>query len=230
MELNAVLLPGLDGTGILFRPLLAALPGDIRPSVVTYPGDRELSLPEHARAALGQLPPGKSVLVAESFSGLVALTLLVEAPSRVAGIIFIGAFAEPPRPMLMKFAPVISRFAGAVRSAPSFLLRRFCLGADATPDQLNLLREALGAVSPAVLAHRVALTRRRHNFKGPFTVPCCYLQASHDLLVPAGAASWFGERFASFRLEIVQGPHFLLQVKSRECAQVIAKTIRTLNA
>lgn len=230
MELNAALLPGLDGTGILFRPLLAALPGDIRPGVITYPADCVLSLPEHARLALRQLPPGKSMLVAESFSGLVALAMLMEAPSRIGGIIFVGAFAEPPRPFLMKFAPAISRFGATLHSAPSFLLRRFCLGTDATPDQLNLLREALASVSPAVLAHRLTLAGKRHNFKGPFAVPCRYIQASHDLLVPAGAASWFGERFASFRLEIVQGPHFLLQTRPRECAQLIEGALRAFVA
>jgi pimeloyl-ACP methyl ester carboxylesterase len=230
MELDTALLPGLDGTGILFRPLLAALPGDIRPSVITYPADRVLSLPEHARSALRQLPAGRSVLVAESFSGLVALAMLMEAPSRIGGIVFAGAFAEPPRPLLTKFAPAISRFGTAIRSAPSFLLRRFCLGADATAEQLDLLREALAAVSPSVMAHRLALAGKRHNFKGPFAVPCCYLQASHDRLVPAGAASWFGERFASFRLEIVQGPHFLLQTRPRECAQLIARMIRAHDA
>jgi hypothetical protein len=32
-----VLLPGLDGTDVFLRPLVAAIPSTIRPLVVTYP-------------------------------------------------------------------------------------------------------------------------------------------------------------------------------------------------
>jgi hypothetical protein len=74
------MLPGLDGTGLLFRPLVAAMP-DTGTKVVSYPNDKALSLDEHARWAIRNLPGGKAVLVAESFSGLVALRVLQEARS-----------------------------------------------------------------------------------------------------------------------------------------------------
>ena len=43
-----VLLPGLEGAGLLFEPLLAALPSSIRTQVVSYPPDQPLSLAEYA--------------------------------------------------------------------------------------------------------------------------------------------------------------------------------------
>ncbi|MFL6567261.1 MAG: alpha/beta fold hydrolase [Burkholderiales bacterium] len=143
-----VMLPGLDGTGLLFRPLVASLSG-IGTKVVTYPNDKALSLDEHARWVMRQLPGDKAVLLAESFSGLVALRMLQEALSRIAAVIFIGAFAEPPRPLLLRLAPVVSRARPLMRNTPAFLLRQFCLGRDAPVSQLNLLRETLAAVPPA---------------------------------------------------------------------------------
>jgi pimeloyl-ACP methyl ester carboxylesterase len=92
-----VLLPGLDGTGLLFQPLLEALATSVRSKVIVYPQSESLSLPELARLVVKQLPPGQSVVLAESFSGLVALTLLTEVATRIRGVIFVGAFAEPPR-------------------------------------------------------------------------------------------------------------------------------------
>ena len=77
-SLTLVLLPGLDGTGLLFEPLLAALPSSIRTQVVAYPPDQSLSLAEYAALVRKLLPKGDVVLLAESFSGLVALSLLVE--------------------------------------------------------------------------------------------------------------------------------------------------------
>jgi surfactin synthase thioesterase subunit len=41
--------------------------------------------------------------------------------------------------------------------------------------------------------------------------------------VPASAAEWFRGRFERFELERIDGPHFLLQARSRECAQRISE-------
>lgn len=111
-----------------------------------------------------------------------------------------------------------------MRNAPAFLLRQFCLGRDATVAQLNLLRETLAAVPPQVLASRLALVGARQSWgKAKFGVPCLYLQAGADRLVPTSAAEWFRGRFERFELERIDGPHFLLQARSRECAQRISE-------
>jgi len=217
------MLPGLDGTGLLFRPLVATLSGT-GTKVVTYPNDKALSLDEHAHWVIRQLPVDKVVLLAESFSGLVALRVLQDALSRIAAVIFVGAFAEPPRPLLLRLAPVVSRAGPLMRNTPAFLLRQFCLGGDATVSQLNLLRGALAAVPPQVLSSRLALIGARRSWgKANFGVPCLYLQASDDRLVPASAAEWFRGRFERFELERVDGPHFLLQARPHECAQRISE-------
>lgn len=218
-----VLLPGLDGTGLLFRPLLAALPNELRSKVVAYP-NQALDLQQLAAHVLRQLPAEKVLLLAESFSGLVALTLLANAAARVRSVIFVGAFAEPPRPLLLRLAPVLSRAGPLARSAPSFLLRHYCLGADANSAKLNELRTALAAVSASVLAQRLALVAKLHSFRQvPPDVPAYYLRASDDRLVPASCANWFQHRFKSCEIEEVPGPHFLLQAKPQVCAEVITR-------
>ena len=223
-----VLLPGLDGTGQLFRPLLAALPRDLRPTVIGYPPAQPLALADLASFVTKKLPPEKVILLAESFSGLVALALLVSAPSRFRGVVFVGAFAEPPRPLLLRLAPLASRGAGLMRSAPAFLLRQFCLGSDATAADLNMLREALAVVSPDVLAQRLQLIGTRHSFgKAPFEVPAYYIRARQDRLVPASAADWFQKRFKQCEVEDIDGPHLLLQVRAREGAAALQRIMRT---
>lgn len=42
------LLPGLDGTGLLFQPLLDALGDSVRVQVIRYPLDQYLTVPELA--------------------------------------------------------------------------------------------------------------------------------------------------------------------------------------
>lgn len=213
------LLPGLDGTGKLFAPLLAEL-GDAAQRVVAYPADRPLALSDLAALVLRQLPQHKAWLLAESFSGLVALTLLRDAPSRIGGVIFVGAFAEPPRPLLLRLTPVVSRTTALIRATPAFLLRQYCLGQDADVAQLKMLRDALGSVSPAVLGQRLSLVGARHSFaKGTFPVPALYLRAKQDRLVPPACAEWFRERGCG--ITDVDAPHFLLQTKPRDAARAI---------
>ena len=119
--------------GMLFGPLLKALPGDIVPLVIVYPPDRALSLTEHAEWVGNRLPQGKPVLLAESFSGLVALTLLAEAPSRFQSVIFVGCFAEPPGTLISRLTPLLPKAGTLMRAAPAFLLARSIASARALP-------------------------------------------------------------------------------------------------
>lgn len=221
-----VLLPGLDGTGLLFEPLLAVLPSHIRTHVVSYPPDQPLSLAEYAALVRKHLPKGDVVLLAESFSGLVALSLLVEGVASIKAVIFVAAFAEPPRPYLLRLAPLIPHAGSVLRSAPAFLLRQFCLGRFASSQQLAAVRRALAMVTPDVLSHRLSLVAaRRSIFNQRFSVPCHYVQASEDHLVPKGAARWFAAHFDAFHLETIDGPHFLLHMRAGECGGIIAGVV-----
>jgi len=225
-----VLLSGLDGTGLLFRRLLTALPDDLRAKVVPYPPAAPMDLSQLAALVLRQLPAEKVVLLAESFSGLVALELLTNAAARVRGVIFVGAFAEPPRPMLLRFATLASHSGGLMRSIPAFFLRRYCLGPQATAADLNDLREAIAAITPAVLAQRLALIAKRQSFSRlPRDVPVYYVRASADKLVPASCMSWFLKQFKRCEVEEVRGPHFVLQANPSDSAAVITRAVRALS-
>lgn len=116
-------------------------------------------------------------------------------------------------------APLLRRAAPLVQSTPAFLLRRYCLGSEATSTDLHLFRQAIAQVSPAVLAHRLSIVGTRHSFgRNTFDVPCRYLQAAGDRLVPATAPRWFEQRFTNLKVERVDGPHFLLQTRPAESA------------
>jgi pimeloyl-ACP methyl ester carboxylesterase len=222
-------MPGLDGTGKLFEPFIQQLPADIPVKTVCYPNDRTLSLHDYALIVSRCLPPGPVILLAESFSGLVALTLLAEHPKSVQGIIFCGAFAESPRPFLLRLSPLL-KFAGPLmRAAPAYLFRQFCLGMTATAQQLVWLRCVLAEVQPAVLAHRLGMVSAHNSIRhGCYDLPCFYIQASADRLVPAQSAQWFSKQFKSYELITIEGPHFLLQARAQECAAQVTAIYRKI--
>ena len=75
-----VLLPGLDGTGAMFAPLLRVLPKDVLVESVTYPESLE-RFDEYVKFAAAALHSvADAVLIAKSFSGPIAISLLRKPP------------------------------------------------------------------------------------------------------------------------------------------------------
>ena len=104
MSATLVLLPGLDGTDVFLRPLVAALSPAIQPLVVTYPtsgaedyGDA-LGIVRRATAGLSEF-----YVLGLSFSGPLAVMFAAEEPERVKGVVLVATFVRLPRPVLRFF-------------------------------------------------------------------------------------------------------------------------------
>ena len=102
-----VLLPGLDGTDVFLRPLVAALSPTIRSVVVAYPvsgADEYDDVLEIVRRSTAEL--SEFYVFGLSFSGPLAVMLAAEEPNRVKGIVLAATFIRMPRPALkwLRFA------------------------------------------------------------------------------------------------------------------------------
>ncbi|MCS6897224.1 MAG: alpha/beta hydrolase, partial [Nitrospira sp.] len=88
-----VLLPGLDGTDVFFRPLLATLPVWIKPTVVQFPTVGANDYPDLLRFVRLTLAERLSYYVLGwSFAGPLALMLAAAEPNRVRGVILASTF------------------------------------------------------------------------------------------------------------------------------------------
>src|SRR5215468_3501013 len=149
-----VLLPGLDGTDVFLRPLVAALPSTIRPVVVTYPtsGAEEyrdvLEIVRRATCGFSTF-----YVLGLSFSGPLAVMLAAEEPKRVKGVILVATFVRLPRPTLrfLRFAchgPMLWMWR-ILRRIPMWALR-------SRRDPLRMVRaETLRSVPSRTFAGRV---------------------------------------------------------------------------
>ena len=102
-----VLLPGLDGTEVFFKPLLAALPKWIKPVVVTYPTSGANHYSDLLTVVQAAVEDSKEFYVLGwSFSGPLALMLAAKERSKVRGVILCASFIRPPLPGLswLRFA------------------------------------------------------------------------------------------------------------------------------
>ena len=224
-----MLLPGMDGTGDLFAPLLAELDAAITPLVVRYPCDECLdyaALTSLARAALPR--HGAYVVLGESFSGPIAVKLAAEAPSGLVGLILCASFVANPtlwlRPLraLVPIAPValLARVVG-----PRSLMGRF-----QTAALRELLRNALRRVPSTVLRARILATLDVDVSAelARVRVPTCYLRATEDRLLGAAAAEGYLHSARNGKVVDVVGPHCLLQCVPRAATKAIGEFVSSL--
>jgi len=86
--LTLVLLPGMDGTGLLFEGFVSALGRELEVRVIAYPSTGALGYAElesHVREALPTR--GEYVVLGESFSGPIAISIAAPRPAGLVGVI-----------------------------------------------------------------------------------------------------------------------------------------------
>jgi pimeloyl-[acyl-carrier protein] methyl ester esterase len=215
-----VLLPGMDGTGALFQPLIDALGPAQIVTVLKYPGAELLGYAELASIVRKALPTEPFVLLAESFSGPIAISLASESPQGLMGVILCCSFASSPRPLAAVAAPGLQL---PLPLPPMFVIAPALMGRFSNAALRGLLRTALAKVSPQVLRYRLAaaLSCNVIDRLSHIKVPLLYMQATDDWLIPASAAKAIASVLPRTAVTQVRGPHFLLQVNPKESAEVI---------
>ena len=222
--MRVILLPGLDGTGELLAEFAAALAPEFDPSVLPYPPDRVLDYPQLTAWVRERLPRDEPfALVAESYSGPVALALAAERPADLVGVVLCASFAKAPRP---RWGPLLGLMPlAALGRLPLILLMPLLMGRWSSRRWAGRVHAALRGVAPAVLRQRLrdVTTVDLASCIGRIACPLLYLRASRDRLV--GADNWQLIRDASRHAVCIEieGPHFLLQAKPRECAAAIKR-------
>ena len=223
MEL--VLLPGMDGTGELFGPLLARLPLDMRASVIGYP-DRPQTYAEHEGWVRHELPRSEPfVLLGESFSGPIAVKIAASQTPNLRGLILCASFLTCPSRAL-RLLRSFTRLASP-KLVPAFLAQRSLLGDFATPELRAAQTRALGHVSSRTLTARLramAYVDVRAEARS-IGVPTLYLQASADRLVGSRLADEYVAHARRPRLLRIEGPHLLLQANPDHCAKAIVEFV-----
>jgi pimeloyl-[acyl-carrier protein] methyl ester esterase len=154
--LDTVLLPGLDGTGRLFRPLTDALPQQIKASVVAYPADSPLGYSELKTYVEELLPRDRPFsIVAESFSGPIAIRIAAARPKDLVALVLAGSFVQHSIRLVPAWVkPIIGPYLFQL-PPPAWLVRRLAVGPDAPDDLVAETSAALRLVKPNVLARRV---------------------------------------------------------------------------
>jgi pimeloyl-ACP methyl ester carboxylesterase len=221
-----VLLPGMDGTGDLFEPLKDAMGPHAAIDVVRYPGHRALGYDDLEPLVRAQLPTrAPFVLLGESFSGPLAISIAASPPPGLLGLVLCCSFARRPGPGLAVMRAGLLEL--SMRLMHSRLMRgpmrQLLLGRYASPRLSGMLQASLAQVSIAVMTRRMKEVQRVdvRDKLSLVRVPTMYLQALQDRIVPRQAAVIIQQRLSALRVVQLDGPHGLLQASPAASARAI---------
>lgn len=227
--LRLVLLPGLNGDGELFAPLLAALPAGLQPLILPLPATGAQDHVSLARALRPQLEALECpfVLLGESFSGALAHRLCSELDNTPQGLILASSFVQRPRTLLPPTALV-----GGLRKLllKPWLIKAFCLGAGAAPELVALVGKRVAQLPTALLNARLETLRSMRPPAVKAALPALQLAARQDRLVSNAASRGAAYYCSDLQRIELDGPHFLLQREPQACAEAIAAFVARLTS
>jgi pimeloyl-[acyl-carrier protein] methyl ester esterase len=223
-KIGLVLLPGLDGTGLLFADFVAALGPEFDPVVVRYPLDVPLGYAELEPLVRKSIPAERPfILLGESFAGPLSISIAASPPPGLVGLILCCSFASNPRPYLAKLKFLTPYL--PVRGFPRSLFARYFMGRFASQDLAFKLAEAGERVAADVFRDRIRevceiddSAKLQH-----VEVPILYLRASMDRIVPRSASRRVQKLMPSTRIVEIAAPHYLLQTRPDAAAAAISE-------
>jgi pimeloyl-ACP methyl ester carboxylesterase len=229
--MRLVLLPGMDGTGELFKTFAETIQGSFATTVVRYPNYIVLSYDE-LMAYVGSAIPSSEpfVLLAESFSTPLAIQCAATRPPNLKALVICAGFARSPISGPLRFAA--SRLAPLLfRFRPSnFVLELLLTGPAAAPSLLKEVRDAILSVRPEVLSARLraVLSCDVRAALAQVTVPILFIRATKDKVIPKSCLDEIRSIKPDLRVAEVDGPHLILQREPDISMDIVAKFISGL--
>jgi pimeloyl-ACP methyl ester carboxylesterase len=231
METALVLLPGLDGTGIQFRPLLPHLPKEIRPIVLSYPPDQPLGYAQLLPRVLSALPKDMPfVLLGESFSGPLSIMAAATRPPGLVGLILCATYIRNPAWIRLGWLRHFCRAGIFLPYRPCANIKALVCGYSGG-ELAAVRRDALADIHPAVIARRVRsaievdVTRELETC----AVPVLYLRGQRDLIIVKRNLRDVRTALPSVRVAEFPCGHLVLQTQPEASAEVIGSFVSELN-
>ncbi len=188
----ALLIPGLDGTGLLYYRQIEALSAHYRVAAWRFRQNSRFELADLTKEigeATGGETAGSMLVVGESFGGLIALDYVLSYPERVRRLLLVNAFARYRRRVRIRLARLLApllafEFAKRVKDyvADCILEREGILIEDR-----RRYREIIRQIDPPAYRRRLLLTQTIDLTPRlpQITVPTVLLAAGRDKIVPS---------------------------------------------
>lgn len=186
-----ILVPGIDGTGLLFYRQIPSLQRDFAVTTTTHRDDAETmhDLVEDLDRAIARVAADRPVtLLGESFGGALTLSYALARPERVERVVILNSFAHFGSPARLWLGYHLLRATpwGMMR-----LLRQLNAHRMHSPqterDEIRRFHDLMRATTREGYLSRLRILRSydvRHRLPS-LRVPALFLAADRDVLIPA---------------------------------------------
>lgn len=218
----------MHGTRKLFSMLLPCLNSkDIK--IVPLPSSGPQNYEQLKEFVKTQLPHEDYILVAESFSGPIAVLLAQERTRGLKALVFVATFVSPPNKLLLSLAEFLPIKMFMKLPFSSLVVRAIMLGPHASKNDVSALKEAIDEVPAKALRLRLRTMRSLSLPRERSSIPCVYIRPTSDRLIPSRKVAEMHEFFGSLLEREISGPHFVLQANPRECSTIINDVAQSFN-
>lgn len=229
--ITLVLLPGMDGTGDLFAEFALALGDEIAPIIIGYPADQPMGYEELEEYIRVHLPVDQPyVILGESFSGPIAISIASSQPAGLIGLILCCTFASNPLPLLNPIRHLISLL--PISNKLTIFIAPFLFGQYSSRMLRRNLQQILGKVTAGTLRRRLraVFDIDVSILLEKIQIPILYLQAEDDRIVPISALNRIYEHAKNLQVVTFSAPHLLLQAIPSKSAEIVKTFIDKVSA
>lgn len=225
-----VFMPGFDGVAELREDFVQELRAIAPARAIGYPNRKLETLNGYARYVSAKVSSeSRPVLVAESFSGLVASRWAAQDP-HVAAVVLCGAFARNPSGWseLAASWPATTQFLGAAFVNPMVYLS----GDPARKRWSQALSTAMAALDKDVVAERLRIIATEDvsaELKG-LHIPIVLAQFQEDLVINAEARAALEAACVDPRVVRIPGPHYAIETQPARAAAALRSQLIALFA
>ena len=224
------MLPGIDGTGMLFDRLAMAFGYRCRTTVLPY--EHEETVDDYLDSISDRLPKHRALIFAESFSGPLVLALLARYPGRFRGAILATTFARSPFISFFGMTTILSKGVFGGINLKNLLLNKFCSPEDVPEDVQEDVRILSDEISPEVIKQRLHIMDDldvRHLLPS-ISTPVLYLRGLRDKLISEKLREELFESVPRIAFKGIDGPHLLVETQPKECADTIIHFLDMIDA
>lgn len=222
--MKLVLLPGLDGTGNLFAPILPFLTA-FDCYIIKLPERGKQDYPSLTKYVKQKLPCDDFILLAESFSGPIGAALAVAGIENLRAVVFVATFLSVPRPRMLRMFRVLPLKLLTRLPFAALFYKWLLLGPQADDELILLFKNTITGLSSSVIRARLKAIDSLPPLNGQSDLPVIYIEASSDKLVPNAKTATFETYFSRTVWKKIKGPHFILQARPEECAKAILQVM-----
>lgn len=222
-----VLLPALDGTGLMFEPFVAALQDAAPTAAIAYPQSGPQDYDTLAQFVRTQIPAGEDyVLLGESFAGPLVYRIAQADPERCKAAVFVATYLTNPQPKLLKVLSLLPAWLLSFFVRRRVVVRWASLSSAAAREVGAAIAANFARVPPAVFKARLRVIAGENTAPTrPLELPCLYVRAASDRLVLQNKLPDFERLCPALEVRVASGGHFVLQENPADTAKIVAEFV-----